>query len=86
MSTEPGQLQYFLLGGMHDRFPYLNVGLGLILASVGIKMILVGEPFEVHMPTAISLSFIALVLAAAVGASIWADAREQSPPTTPPRD
>ena len=66
---------YFLLGGMQDRFRYLNVGLGLILAFVGAKMILAGEPFQLHIPTYISLAVIAAVLAAAVLASVRADAR-----------
>ena len=30
---------YFLLNGMQDRFEYLNIGLGLILAFVGVKML-----------------------------------------------
>ncbi len=42
---------YFLLGGMQGKFRYLNIGLGVILAFVGIKMLLIGRPFEVHMPT-----------------------------------
>ncbi len=66
---------YFLLGGMQDHFRYLNVGLGAILAFVGMKMILAGNAFDVHISTAVSLSVIAVVLAIAVGASIWADAR-----------
>jgi tellurite resistance protein TerC len=66
---------YFLLGGMQDRFRYHNVGLGVILAFVGVKMILAGEPFDVHMPTYLSLSVIAAVLTVAVLASIRADAR-----------
>ena len=41
---------YFLLGGMQGKFRYLNVGLGVILAFVGMKMLLIGEPFEVHLP------------------------------------
>ena len=53
---------YFLLGGMQGKFRYLNIGLGVILAFVGIKMLLIGEPFEVHMPTYVSLGVIALVL------------------------
>jgi tellurite resistance protein TerC len=74
---------YFLLGGMQDRFRYLNVGLGVILAFVGVKMLLIGKPFEVHMPTSVSLSVILGVLAITVVASLRADAREQS---TPPAD
>jgi TerC family integral membrane protein len=67
---------YFLLGGMQGRFRYLNVGLGVILGFVGIKMLLIGEPFEVHLPTPISLGVIFLVVAVAVVASIRADRRE----------
>ncbi|MET0157928.1 MAG: TerC family protein, partial [Acidimicrobiales bacterium] len=42
---------YFLLGGMQGKFRYLNVGLGVILAFVGMKMLLIGDPFEIHVPT-----------------------------------
>ena len=57
---------YFLLGGMQGKFRYLNVGLGVILAFVGMKMLLVGEPFEIHLPTYVSLGVIAAVLAVAI--------------------
>ncbi len=67
---------YFLLGGMQGKFRYLNVGLGVILAFVGIKMLLIGEPFEIHMPTPVSLGVIGVVLAVAVTASILADRRD----------
>jgi tellurite resistance protein TerC len=67
---------YFLLGGMQGKFRYLNIGLGVILAFVGIKMLLIGEPFEVHLPTPISLGFIAVVLAVAIFASLRADKRD----------
>lgn len=67
---------YFLLGGMQGRFRYLNVGLGVILAFVGVKMLLIGEPFEVHLPTYVSLSFIALVITTAIFASLRADGRD----------
>ncbi len=67
---------YFLLGGMQGKFRYLNVGLGVILAFVGIKMLLIGKPFEVHMPTFVSLSVIAIVLTVAIVASLRADRRE----------
>ena len=68
---------YFLLGGMQGKFRYLNVGLGVILAFVGVKMLLIGEPFEVHLPTYVSLGVIALVITAAVLASLSADARDR---------
>ena len=68
---------YFLLGGMQGKFRYLNVGLGVILAFVGVKMLLIGEPFQLHLPTASSLIVIALVLTATVAASLRADARDR---------
>jgi tellurite resistance protein TerC len=68
---------YFLLGGMQGKFRYLNVGLGVILAFVGVKMLLIGEPFEVHLPTFVSLGFIAVVITVAVVASLRADAKER---------
>ena len=69
---------YFLLGGMQGQFRYLNIGLGIILAFVGVKMLLIGEPFEYHMPIPISLGVIFTVLAAAIIASVVADRREHA--------
>ena len=69
---------YFLLGGMQGRFRYLNIGLGVILAFVGVKMLLLGEPFEIHLPTFVSLAVIAAVLAVAILLSLWADARDDA--------
>jgi predicted tellurium resistance membrane protein TerC len=53
------------------------VGLGVILAFVGTKMLLIGEPFELHLPTAWSLAVIAGVLAVTIVASLRADARDR---------
>jgi len=64
---------YFLLAGMKDRFRYLNVGLGVILASVGVKMLLSDV---VHLPSALSLGIILVVLACAIAASLAADRRD----------
>lgn len=75
---------YFLLGGMQGKFRYLNVGLGVILAFVGVKMLLIGEPFEVHLPTFMSLGVIAAVIGAAVVASLRADARDRRAGLAPP--
>ena len=58
---------YFVFADMHAKFEYLQPGLAVILAFVGIKMI-IAEWF--HIPTAISLGFIAVVLVAAVVGSI----------------
>lgn len=52
---------YFLLAGLRDRFIYLNRGLGIILAFVGVKFI--AEGLGAHIPTFASLAVIAVVLA-----------------------
>jgi tellurite resistance protein TerC len=67
---------YFCLAGMADKFRYLNAGLGVILAFVGVKMILATADV-VHLPTWFALTVIVLVLAAAVVASLRADARDE---------
>ena len=66
---------YFLLAGMAGRFRYLNRGLAVILAFVGVKMLVV-EWF--HFPTWFSLSVIAVVLAVTVWTSLRAESRELS--------
>ena len=77
---------YFLLGGMQGKFRYLNIGLGVILAFVGIKMLLIGEPFEIHLPTPVSLGVIFTVLLVAIVASLRADARDRQRGVMPPKD
>jgi tellurite resistance protein TerC len=74
---------YFVLGGMQGRFRYLNVGLGVILGFVGIKMLLIGEPFELHLPTYASLGFIAVVLTVTIWLSLRADKRDHDAPLLP---
>ncbi|HET7487332.1 MAG TPA: TerC family protein [Acidimicrobiales bacterium] len=64
---------YFCLAGMAGRFRYLNAGLGVILAFVGTKMLLLEV---VHLPASVSLAVIAAVLAVTVAASLRADRRE----------
>jgi tellurite resistance protein TerC len=70
---------YFLLAGMAGRFRYLNVGLGVILGFVGIKMLAAGEPVGWHPPEWLSLAVIAVVLVTAVVLSLRADAAEGDP-------
>ena len=60
---------YFLLADMHARFTYLQEGLAIILAFVGVKM-LIHEWY--HIPTWLSLLVIALVLTASIGFSLKA--------------
>ena len=71
---------YFLLAGMADRFRYLNVGLGVILGFVGIKMII--SDFY-HLPVAISLGVIASVLTVTIVASLRADRNDIGPGDEP---
>jgi tellurite resistance protein TerC len=58
---------YFVLAGSADRLVYLNKGLGVILAYVGVKM-LISEWY--HIPTWISLLVITVVLAITVFLSL----------------
>ena len=66
---------YFVLAGMAGRFRYLNLGLGVILAFVGVKM-LIAEWY--HFPTWISLSVITVVLTVTIVASLRAEKRDES--------
>ena len=74
---------YFLLGGMQDKFRYLNYGLGAILGWVGMKMMVTwaSEQFEwpsedFHFPTWLSLLVIVVVLTVTIVASLMADKRD----------
>jgi tellurite resistance protein TerC len=62
---------YFLLADLHNRFRYLQTGLAIILAFVGVKMIS-SQAFDYHMPTWLSLGVIGAVLAVSIGASLAA--------------
>jgi tellurite resistance protein TerC len=76
---------YFCLAGMAGRFRYLNVGLGVVLGFVGVKMIIADA---YHFPTWASLAVIVVVLAVAVGASLRADRRagEEQVPSVETKD
>jgi tellurite resistance protein TerC len=63
---------YFLLAGAHDRLVYLNRGLGVILAYVGMKMI-VSRWY--HIDSFVSLGVIAAILTVTVVASLRASRR-----------
>ena len=58
---------YFLIAGALGRFRFLRVGLALVLAFVGAKMLLSGT---VEVPIAVSLGVISGLLAFSVGASL----------------
>ena len=71
---------YFLLGGMKDKFRYLNVGLGLILGFVGLKM-LAAEAY--HVPVGLSLAVIGTIFTGAIVASWLADKRDHEAANKP---
>jgi len=58
---------YFLLADLRNRFRFLQQGLAVVLAFVGVKM-LISEVY--HVPTFISLAVIAVVLTVAITISI----------------
>lgn len=58
---------YFLLARMHARFGYLQQGLSVILAFVGVKMI---ASHWYDLPTGISLAVIAVILGVSILASL----------------
>ncbi len=66
---------YFLLADMRDRFQYLQTGLGVILAFVGVKMVL---SYWWHMPIAASLAVIAMILVVSIVASLRSTPTAQS--------
>jgi tellurite resistance protein TerC len=73
---------YFLLAGAAGKFRYLNIGLGVILGFVGIKM-LIADVY--HFPTWLSLIVIVVVLAVTVVTSLVADRREADSTRVPDR-
>jgi tellurite resistance protein TerC len=66
---------FFVLAGTMEKFHYLQVGLGLVLAFVGVKMLL-ADVYKV--PIGISLGVIAALLAGSIVASLLL------PPAVPP--
>jgi len=58
---------YFLLAGVVYKFVYLKPALAIILSFIGAKMLLADV---YHIPTAVSLGVVGLVLLAAIGLSL----------------
>jgi tellurite resistance protein TerC len=65
---------YFLLADMHSRFAFLQEGLAIILAFVGVKMLIHSW---YHIPTWLSLTVIAIVLIASIGFSLKVDRQQR---------
>jgi tellurite resistance protein TerC len=69
---------YFALAGMMEKFHYLKVGLSLVLAAVGAKMLLAGV-YKVPIP--LSLAVIGTLLAGSVAASLLWPLKKPELPT-----
>ncbi|MFM1769579.1 MAG: hypothetical protein RJA22_2108 [Verrucomicrobiota bacterium] len=72
---------YFALAGVMDKFHYLKIGLGVVLAFVGTKMVLAHTAWKI--PTLASLVVVAGILATSVIASLLRP-RPERPPTAGP--
>jgi tellurite resistance protein TerC len=59
---------YFALAGVMDKFHYLKIGLGVVLAFVGVKMLLAHSPWKID--TFVSLGVIGAILAVSVIGSL----------------
>lgn len=80
---------YFLLGGLLQKLVYLSLGLAVLLAFIGVKLILHalhenelpfingGEHFKVwDIPIAVSLGAIVVILGVTTVASLWKSRRD----------
>ncbi len=72
---------YFVLAGMMRRFVYLQLGLGVLLVFVGVKMLL-SDIY--HVPTWLSLTGIAAIIGMSVLASLLAPPRPFAELSTAP--
>jgi len=73
---------YFLLAGALGYFRYLKIGLSVVLAFVGVKMLLDPhghEPkwFQVEIPTGVSLMTVATIILIAIVLSVMVTEREK---------
>ncbi|MER6292057.1 TerC family protein [Streptomyces althioticus] len=73
---------YFMLAGLLDRFHYLSVGLALILAFIGVKLVLQATHETVstavpEIPSLVSLAVIVVVLAVSIAVSVLRPPAEQ---------
>jgi tellurite resistance protein TerC len=61
---------YFVLAGMIDYFRYLKLGLAVVLAFIGVKMLIADTRF--HVSTRVSLWIVAGIILTAILASVLA--------------
>jgi tellurite resistance protein TerC len=76
---------YFVLAGAMNLFHYLKLGLGVVLAFVGVKMLLAHTAWRID--TLSALLVVATVITASIVASLLCGRREQASrsPTPPPK-
>lgn len=65
---------FFMLRGMLARFTYLKVGLALVLAFIGVKMLIMGW---YKIPIAVSLAVVSVLLGGAAIYSVWQTRRTE---------
>lgn len=59
---------YFALAGVMNKFHYLKIGLGVVLAFVGVKMLLAHTAWKI--PTLLSLGVVMMILAVSILVSL----------------
>lgn len=69
---------YFLVSGLVQLFVYLKIGVALILAFVGVKML---ASHYVHISTGLSLAVVVGVLVLSIAASVFWPPRKAAPAT-----
>ncbi|PAW84548.1 MAG: hypothetical protein B9S33_11425 [Pedosphaera sp. Tous-C6FEB] len=72
---------YFLLAGAIGYFRYLKVGLAIVLAFIGVKMLL--GIWDIHIRTGVSLAVVLTLILLSMAASIWAARHGPAAPTEP---
>ena len=80
---------YFVLAGMIDYFRYLKVGLSLVLAFIGVKMLLAPHGpeekwFQVKIDTNVSLLIVASIILTSIVFSVVVTQREKRSGKQPP--
>ena len=67
---------FFLVAGAVARFPYLQLGLGVLLIGIAGKLVY-GEITGEKVPTSLTLGAIVAVLVVAIGASLRTERKER---------
>lgn len=72
---------YFVIARTHEMFHYLNIGLGIILVFIGIKLF---AEHWINIPTSVSLLVVIGILACSITASVLHKKREDVVANLPP--